>query len=160
MSIAPHKKLQLPESLCHHETFGSLTVNIRAKVYSRRLKLSNVCHKSVVSSLHGTLSYTFMVFVSSVKCTCMLLGTRTATKLRHMSLSYIGSAGDLSDITLAVRPGGTSLGSCGSTNVPLKYGTAGVLAWAHVDELAEEVADLRRRLCEEEEVARKLADEV
>ena len=97
---------------------------------------------------------------SSVKCTHILLGTQTAIKLHHVSLSCIGSAGDLSDITIAVRPGGSSLSSCESTNVPLKYATAGVLAWAHVDELAEEVAGLRRRLCEEEGIARRLAEEV
>ena len=63
-------------------------------------------------------------------------------------------------MTIPARPGGSSLGSCGSTNVPHKHAAAGVLAWAHVDELAEEVAGLRRRLRAEEEHARRLAEEV
>ena len=72
----------------------------------------------------------------------------------------IGTGDDFSDITVPARPGGSSLSSCGSTNIPLKHAAAGVLAWAHVDELAEEVAELRRRLRAEEEHARRLAEEV
>eukprot|EP00897_Mesotaenium_endlicherianum_P007491 jgi/Mesen1/6770/ME000346S05947 len=65
--------------------------------------------------------------------------------------------------TVEVRPAGSSVSSCGSTNIPLQARAlkdGGQLAWAHVDELAEEVAELRRRLQIEEEEARRLREEV
>ena len=70
-----------------------------------------------------------------------------------------------------VKPAGSSIASCGSTNEVAECSggvdgkakgvkTEKALVWAHVDELAAEVAELKKKLQEEEEQGRRLREEV
>ncbi|GBG69292.1 hypothetical protein CBR_g3991 [Chara braunii] len=63
--------------------------------------------------------------------------------------------------TLTVRPGTSSISTCVSSNNPVRPVTKdGPDPWLHVDELAVEVEDLKKRLQEEEEEAQRLREEV